>query len=111
MRWESAPVLLIGANYHCALVHWFVPISESMHDETGQWVVEPEFIGDGRNQHPNLTVIHVDCIAYGALLSPVYGTGFLPDAFHFSDSLDAFRSYFVNNYANHHMNEFVPKFK
>lgn len=100
-----------GFNYQCALVHWFVPIGESVHDETGQWVVEPEFIGDGRNRRPNLAVIHVDCIARGALLSPVFGAGFLPDTFQFSASLDAFRSYFVNNYADHHMNEFVPKFK
>lgn len=100
-----------SVDYHCVLVHWFVPVGESVHEETGQWIVEPEFIGNGCNQLPNLTVVHVDCIAHGALLSPVYGTGFLPDTFHFSDSLNAFCSYFVNNHANRHMHKFVPKFK
>ena len=36
-------------DYHCALVHWFVPVGKSVHDETGQWVVKPEFIGTGQN--------------------------------------------------------------
>ena len=100
-----------SVDYHCALVYWFIPVGELVHEETGQWVVEPEFIGNGCNQLPNLTVVHVDCIAHGTLLSPVYGTGFLPDTFHFSDSLDVFCSYFVDNHANHHMHKFVPKFK
>ena len=99
-----------GADYHCALVHWFVPVGDSVHEETGQWVVAPESVGKHCNRHKHLTVIHVDCIARGALLSPVYGSGYLPDNFHFSISLDAFHTYFVNNYADHHMHEFVPKF-
>lgn len=98
-------------DYHCALVHWFVPVGESVHDETGQWVVKPEFIGTGHNRCENLAVVHVDCIARGALLSPVYGSGYIPDDLHFSASLDAFRTYFVNNFADHHMHEFVPNFK
>ena len=32
-----------GLYYPCALVHWFVPVGESVHDETGQWVVELEY--------------------------------------------------------------------
>lgn len=98
-------------DYHCALVHWFIPVGESVHDETGQWVVKPEFIGTGQNRREHLAVVHVDCIARGALLSPVYGSGYIPDDLHFSASLDAFRTYFVNNFADHHMHEFVPKIK
>ena len=73
-------------------------------------MVEPKFVGDCHNCGKDLTVIHVDSIAHGALLSPVYGSGYLPDNFHFSASLDAFHTYFVNNYADHHMHEFVLKF-
>ncbi|KAH9979673.1 hypothetical protein BJV74DRAFT_879404 [Russula compacta] len=52
---------------------------QGMHDEdTGLWVVEPEFE------------------AWAAHLLPVYGLSFIPEDFHFSDSLDAFRAYFVN---------------
>jgi hypothetical protein len=31
----------------------------------------------------------------------------LPEDFDFSDSLDAFNTYFVNPYADHHMHEFL----
>lgn len=99
-----------GVDYHCALVHWFTLVGDSVHEETGQWVVEPKFLGDHHNHCKYLAAIHVDCITCGALLSPIYGSGYLPDNFHFSTSLDALHTYFVNNYANHHMHEFVPKF-
>lgn len=36
-------------DYHCTLVHWFIPVDKLVHDETGQWVVKPEFIGTGQN--------------------------------------------------------------
>ena len=25
-----------GVDYHCALVHWFTPVGDSIHKETGQ---------------------------------------------------------------------------
>lgn len=98
-----------GLYYPCALVHWFVPVGETVHSETGQWVVKPEYIGNGPNRQQNLAVIHIDSIARDALLSPVYGEGYLPDNFHFSHALDAFHTYFVNSYADHQMHEFIPK--
>ena len=81
------------------------------HDETGQWVVEPEYVGNGVNRQQNLAVIHIDSIARDSLLSPVYGERYLPDDFHFSHALDAFHTYFVNSYADHQMHEFIPKTK
>ncbi|KAF8175511.1 hypothetical protein K438DRAFT_1771121 [Mycena galopus ATCC 62051] len=56
---------------------------------------------------PMLVIIPVDSIAQGAHLIGVYGTAALPEDFHFSDSLDAFNTYFVNPYADHHMHEFL----
>lgn len=90
-----------GQNYPCALVHWFVPVGGEPDDETGMWVVRPEFEGNRRS----LAVIHIDCIARGAHLLPVFGSSFLPEDFHFSDSLHAFRGYFVSRHADHHMYE------
>ena len=100
-----------GIYYPCTLVHWFVPVGETIHDETGQWVVKPEFVGNGPSHQQHLAVIHINLIACGAHLSPVYGSGYLPDDFHFSFALDAFHSYFINNHADHHMNKFIPKIK
>ncbi|KAI0073291.1 hypothetical protein K474DRAFT_1686266 [Panus rudis PR-1116 ss-1] len=50
-------------------------------------------------------VIHIDTILHGAHLIPVFRQGFLPNDFHYSYSLDCFRSYYVNKYADHHMHE------
>lgn len=93
-----------GKYYPCALVHWFVPVGHSVEDETGLWVVKPEFTLNGQR---HLAVVHLDCISRGAHLTGVYGSSLLPDDFHFSYSLDVFRSYFVNSYADHHMHEFL----
>ena len=90
-------------NYPCALIHWLVPAGDEPDNETGMWVVRPEFEGNCRS----LAVIHLDCIARGAHLLPIYGSSFLPEDFHFSNSLHAFRGYFVNRHADHHMYEFV----
>ena len=98
-------------DYHCTLVHWFIPVGKLVHDKTGQWVVKPEFIGTGQNRCVNLAVVHADCIARGTLLSPIFGSGHIPDDLHFCASLDAFHTFFINNFADHHMHEFIPNFK
>ncbi|KAJ7931336.1 hypothetical protein B0H13DRAFT_1594257, partial [Mycena leptocephala] len=54
-----------------------------------------------------VTVIKVDAITRGCHLIGVYGTFALPEDFYFSSSLDAFNTYFVNQYADHHMQEFL----
>jgi hypothetical protein len=59
---------------------------------------------------PTLTVINVDTIARASRLIGVYGANPLPVDFHFSDSLDAFNTYFVNPYADHYMHEFLTWF-
>lgn len=87
----------------CALVNWFVLDGEEPDDVTGMWVVRPEYQGNTRS----LNVVHLESIARGAHLLPVYGTGFLPEDFHYTASLDAFRSYFVNSYIDHHAHEFL----
>ncbi|KAH9170341.1 hypothetical protein EDB89DRAFT_2220723 [Lactarius sanguifluus] len=90
-------------HYPCALVHWLIPVGDEPDDDTGMWVVRPEFQGNRRS----LSVIHLDCIIRGAHLLPVFGSSFLPEDFHFSDSLHAFQAYFVSRHADHHMYEFL----
>jgi len=87
----------------CALVHWLVP-QDQPDEDTGLWVVEPEFDGNGRR---TLAIIHLDCVARAAHLLPVYGPSFIPEDFHFSDSLDAFRAYFVNRHIDHHSHDLI----
>ena len=90
-------------QYPCALVEWFIPGDEPDED-TGMWVVRPEFYGNGRR---TLTIIHLDCIARATHLLPVFGSSFVPDELHFSDSLDVYQAYFVNNNIDHHYHEFL----
>ncbi|KAJ7093512.1 hypothetical protein C8R44DRAFT_989924 [Mycena epipterygia] len=89
--------------FECALVNWFVPVGDTPDPDTGMWVVELEH----HRRVPTLAIIPVDSIARAAHLVGVYGTAALPEDFHFSDSLDAFNTYFVNPYADHHMYEFL----
>jgi hypothetical protein len=89
--------------YSCALVHWLVPLDDPDED-TGMWVVQPEFHGNGSR---TLSIIPLESVARAAHLLPVYGSSLLPEGFHFADSLDAFVAYFVNPYIDHHSNEFL----
>ena len=91
------------AHYPCALVHWYHTVGTEPDEDTGLWVVKPKYT----NGHQNLAVIHLDTIARGAHLIGVYGSSFLPEGFHFSHSLDLFRAYFVNCFADHHTHEFL----
>ena len=91
--------------YPCALINWFVPGDEPDED-TGMWVVQPEFAGNGRR---TLAVVHLNCIARAAHLLPVYGSSFVPEDLHFSDSLDAYRAFFVNRVIDHHTHEFLSE--
>jgi hypothetical protein len=109
--WSCAPFLFLlffsfmsgGQRYPCALVEWFIPGNEPDSD-TGMWVVRPEFQGNGRRA---LAIIHLDSIARAAHLLPVFGSLFFAEELHFSDSLDVYRAYIVNNNIDHHCNDFL----
>jgi hypothetical protein len=66
-------------------------------------MVEPDF---QRGQRV-LEVIHLDSILCGAHLIGVSGSQFLPSdpLFIFSISLDAFKTFYVNKYVDHHAHE------
>ncbi|EPQ59998.1 hypothetical protein GLOTRDRAFT_101899 [Gloeophyllum trabeum ATCC 11539] len=88
-----------GVTYPCALVNWFSPVMDFPDPETGMWIVTP--VLDNRRR-PIVSVIHLNCVVRGAHLIGVTGKKNLPVGFHFSDSLDAFQSFYVNKYADHH---------
>jgi hypothetical protein len=88
-----------NVSYPCALVHWFSRIGDTPDEDTGLWMVEPDFDASGL---PILAVIHIDTILRAAHLIGVCGEHFLPRDFSFNDSLDAFNSFYVNKFADHH---------
>ncbi|KAG6835316.1 hypothetical protein H0H93_002760 [Arthromyces matolae] len=93
-----------GQGYQCALVNWLVRESDVPDSETGLWLVKPEWEARGRR---TVEVVHIDSIARGVHLLPVFGSTPLPEGFHFSQALDSFRAYFINCYADHHAHEFI----
>jgi len=69
------------------------------------WIIEPDFDALGT---PAISLIHVDAIFRGAHLMGVAGQGeFIPRHLEFHNSLDPFRSYYVNKYIDHHAHEFA----
>ncbi|KAH9919576.1 hypothetical protein B0H21DRAFT_702115 [Amylocystis lapponica] len=89
-------------NMPCALVEWFLPVGDGPDDDTGMWIVEPDFDFNGRR---SAGVIHLDAIVRAAHLIGVYGESHLPPKFKHTDSLDAFAAFYVNKYADHHAHE------
>lgn len=93
-----------GARYPCALIQWLVPVGDTPDDVTGLWVVMRE---RDALRRPHLSVVHLDSIPRAAHLLPNYGSSFILESLQFHQSLDAFQSYYVNAYADHHMHEFL----
>jgi hypothetical protein len=88
-----------GTTYPCALVHWYSRVGDSPDKDTGMWVVEPDYGEDGAHF---AAVIHLDAIFRAAHLIPVYGDEFVPTHLSFTQTLDAFRAFYVNKYIDHH---------
>jgi hypothetical protein len=84
-------------TYPCAVVKWFSTIGNSPCADTGMWMVRRD------NDIPDL--IHLDTIVRAAHLIGIAGTSTLPYELNFTDSLNAFRTFYVNKYINYHAHE------
>ena len=62
-------------------------------------VVEREILDDGK---PWTSVIHFDSILRLAHLLPVYGNKQAPRGVKYTDSLDMFKEFYVNKFADNH---------
>jgi len=80
--------------YPCALVRWYSVIGEDFDEDTGMWMVMPDL--------DNVSVIHVDTIFRAAHLLPIFGQAYLPRGITYHNSLDAFTTYYVNKFIDHH---------
>ena len=86
-------------KYSCALVHWYSQLGDSVDENTGMWVIEPNILDDGR---PRAAVIHLDMIVRLVHLLPIYGEERAPRGVKYTDSLDTFSEFYVNKFADHH---------
>ncbi|KAG1737964.1 hypothetical protein EDB19DRAFT_1829259 [Suillus lakei] len=78
-----------GIMYPCALVQWFKRVADSPDEIMGMWVVELELLEDGARSH----------------LIPIFGGDFVPTNLTYLQTLDAFCTYYVNNFIDHHAYE------
>ena len=92
---------VLSETIPCALVNWFLP--RGCDGVTGLYQVEPERIA---GQKP-VQVIHLETIARGCHLLPVFGNGFLDKEFSFVDALDAFKRYYINKTIDHHVHRLL----
>ena len=86
-----------GNIYPCALTRWYSMVDTEPDEDTGMWIVQPDQGDDG------LDVIHLDTILRGAHLIGVTDD-FIPKI-KFMESLDAFKAFYVNKYADYHTHE------
>jgi hypothetical protein len=97
-----------GIAHECALVHWFSIVGNEPCPNTGMWVVKPDFYTFRGVKEPLVDVISIEAILRSVHLIGVAGRNFLPTrGLDFSQSLDAFKAFYVNKYADHHANETV----
>ncbi|TDL17896.1 hypothetical protein BD410DRAFT_816325 [Rickenella mellea] len=89
----------MGIFYPCALVRWFCRVGDAPDEDTGMWMVEP---GVDIHDTPEVSIIHVDSIMRAAHLEPVYGSDFVPTSLQYYHSLDVFKCFYVNKFADHH---------
>ncbi|KAI0682814.1 hypothetical protein C8T65DRAFT_713697 [Cerioporus squamosus] len=92
-----------GVRHPCALVEWFELDGDEPDPVTGMWVVKPEL------EHGNRVsaIVPVESIVRASHLIGVYGRTKIPIAFDYSQSLDAFRRYYVNWFVDYHAHETV----
>ncbi|KAG1727959.1 uncharacterized protein EDB91DRAFT_1060871, partial [Suillus paluster] len=86
-------------TYPCALVQWFDKVGDHADEDTSMWIVRPSVHDDGT---PNFAVIHLKTVYREVHLIPVYECNFIPNNIQYFHSYDAFCSYYVNKFADHH---------
>ena len=87
-----------GTYYPCVLIQWFSVIGNKPDDEMGFWMVESDVHQNGQ---PSLAIIHLNTIYRAMHLIPVYD-GFIDRSLTMHDTLDEFKDFYVNKFADHH---------
>lgn len=91
-----------SVRYPCALVTWFSAIGDHPCDDTQMWMVEPDFDENGGHI---MSIIHLDTILRSAHLVGIAGEHSIPRRLSHTDSLDAFKSFYVNKFIDYHAHE------
>lgn len=93
--------------YPCALVEWFETVGEECDEDTGMWMVKPEYSMLTTGRKRTASVIHLDCVLRGAHLLPIFLDKPVLRNVRYFDALTAFRAFYVNKYIDYHVFETV----
>ncbi|OBZ78336.1 hypothetical protein A0H81_02888, partial [Grifola frondosa] len=85
-----------GIVYPCALVHWFKCIAEKPNKDTGMYI-------ESKHGAPILSVLHLNTIVHVTHLIDVYEIQTVPHNLTEHHALDAYKHFYVNRFADHHM--------
>ena len=88
-----------GTRYPSALIDWYEKVSEVPSNVTGMYEIQPELDENGQQV---TSIVHIDAIFRAVNLSPVFRGTTIPLDFHYSYSLDAFETFYVNKYGDYH---------
>ena len=92
-------------QYPVALVWWYILSNRSRHRDrvTGMWLVECKY----RDGEPHLAVVHVDTILRAVHLLLFFGPEPVILGLTQDNSLDMYRTFYVNRYADHQLFEIL----
>ena len=88
-----------NAIHSCALIQNFDLVDTEPDEDTGMWITKPEVNDEG---HRPCEIVHLESIYHSAHLFGVYGKEFVPKDLWASDSLDAYRAFWVGKYIDYH---------
>ncbi|KAF8225982.1 hypothetical protein L208DRAFT_1304283 [Tricholoma matsutake] len=91
-----------SVTYPCALLTWFSVVGDAPCPDTGMWIVEPDL---DRTGWRIMSVVHIDTILRGAHLMGRADKHSIPRHLKHTDSLYAFKSFYVNKYIDYHAHE------
>ncbi|KAI5983739.1 hypothetical protein F5J12DRAFT_907985 [Pisolithus orientalis] len=86
-------------RYPCAVVQWFDHVRDDPDVDMRMWIIRLALTA---NCHPATAVIHVDTIYHAAHLVPLYGTHPIPRTIKLHHSYDAFTTFYMNRFIDHH---------
>ncbi|EIW82031.1 hypothetical protein CONPUDRAFT_152917 [Coniophora puteana RWD-64-598 SS2] len=85
--------------YRCALIHWFSQVRDVQDEDTGMYIVAPDYNDDGTSL---LAVVPINSLVCAAHLIPFYGDKFIPEGLKHYSSYNNFFGFYINRYADHH---------
>ena len=85
--------------YPCVLVHWCSCVGNGPDKDMGMWIVKAE---KGTHGAPSAAVLDLGTIVCATHLICVYRKHHLSSDLTPEESLNSFRTYYVNKFINHH---------